>query len=73
MSSEENKKSMGDYFRNIIGTMEVNLISLEVEKKRYGRFMNFVRGINRNIRIRKMQIKEYNDILYRYIKEGRAV
>ena len=52
--STDNKKIMGDYFRNIISKMELRLMHLEDAKKRHGRIIKFILGINRNIRKRKM-------------------
>jgi len=71
--TEENKKIMGDFFREIIASMELNLMLLEAARKRHGRILKFVLGINRNIRKRKMQISHYQNILKRYIKQGWAV
>ena len=64
---------MGDFFRNIISRMELKLMQLEDARKRHGRIIKFVLGINRNIRKRKIQILHYQNILNRYIKHGWAV
>ena len=71
--TEENKKIMGDFFREIISRMELRLMQLEDARKRHGRILKFVLGINRNIRKRKLQIKHYQNILNRYIRQGWAV
>ena len=72
-TNEEHKKDMGDYFRNIIELIADNIENLERDKIRYGRFFQFVLGINRNLRIRNAQLDHYEDKLKRYIKEGWAV
>ena len=67
-----NKKKQGDYYRTMIKEIEDNLLMLEFDRKRYGRFRRFVMGINRNIRIRKGQLKYYEKTLAKAIKDGWA-
>ena len=73
MSNEANKKKQGDYYRKMILEIETNLMRLKDDRIRYGRFMRFVRGINRNIRNRERQIKHYKKILDKAVKDGRAI
>ena len=68
-----NKKQQGDYYRNIIDELVTNIKQLEADRKRYGRFMKFIKGINRNLRIRKQQLFYYEDTLAKAISEKWAV
>ena len=70
--TEVNKKKQGKYYRTIIKELEDNLTILEFDKKRYGMFRRFVTGINRNIRIRKQQLRYYQDELSKAIEQGWA-
>lgn len=67
-----NKKATGDYYRNIIQVISTNIVILHDERQKYGRFLQFVKGINRNLRDRKRQLNYYENLLSEYIKEGRA-
>ena len=71
-SSDKNKLKQGDYYRKIISDLNINLQRLQDDKVKYGRIMRFVRGINRNIRTRKQQIKYYQRTLDKAIKDGWA-
>ncbi len=72
-SNEEHKKEMGDYFRRIIDLIAHNIEQLEQDRIKYGRFMRFVTGINKNIRIRNQQLDHYTEKLAKYIKDGWAL
>jgi len=73
MTNEKNKKVMGNYMRNIITLIENNIMNLEQDKIKYGRFQRFVRGISLNIAIRKRQLEQKKRKLQRYIDDGRAI
>jgi len=72
-SNEENKKRAGDYYRGLIAHMEADVMRLQEEKEKYGRFRRFVMGINRNQRNRRRQANHYRRILDRYIRQGWAI
>jgi len=65
-------KYMGDYFRRIIQTIQENLESLEKEKIKYGRFKNYVKATNKNIKERQKDLKYYVNLLNEYKKAGYA-
>lgn len=63
----------GNYYRNIIKTIEGNLESLENNRIRYGRFRRYITGIDKNINQRRNDLYYYERVLKRYIDEGWAI
>lgn len=66
------KEQMGDFLRNIIEIISENLANLEKEKVKYGKFRQYVTGINKNIEKRQKDLDYYVNLYVEYKKDGLA-
>ncbi len=64
-----NKVNMGQYFKEIVNELKLNIAMLEKEKQN-SRIpkLKFISMIN--LRIRKRQLKKYLDLVIKYRNEG---
>lgn len=69
----DDRQQLGDYFRNIISTIEGNVENLEKERIKYGRFRRFVTGIDKNLIQRRRDLRYYVNLLEEYKKAGSAI
>lgn len=67
-----NKKEITAYIENIIDIIAENIKSLEKEKIKYGKFIQFVKGIDRNLKQRRKDFDYYVNLLNEYRKNGIA-
>lgn len=68
----ENKSAMTQYLQNIIDVISKNIESLENDKIKYGKFMQYVKGINKNLEQRRKDLNYYVTLLEEYKNRGFA-